>query len=112
MDDFTGYCGFNCLSCSIRIATVNNDETLKQTIIKKLQNLNKDPFTLPKFNDCEGCKTENFDESLDLKKSGCGGKKPNRKCEIATCASDRNCNTCAECISYNNCNVISTVHHF
>jgi len=110
MDDMTGYCGFNCYNCSTRIATINNDTALKQAIVEKFQKLNKDPFVLPSFTECVGCKTELTIESSELKKSGCGGSKPNRKCEIATCASERNCDTCRECISYNNCDVVTTVH--
>jgi len=110
MDEMTGYCGFNCFTCSVRIATINNDDALKQTITKKLQQLNKDPFTLPEFTECFGCKTENTTESIELKKSGCGGSKPNRNCQIAICANERDCKTCGECISYYNCHVVTTVH--
>ncbi|MEI6091986.1 MAG: DUF3795 domain-containing protein [bacterium] len=110
MDNMTGYCGFNCFTCSVRIATINNDRALKQKIIDKFQKLNKNPYVIPTFTECVGCKTENTSETNDLKKSGCGGSKPNRKCEIATCASDRNCATCGECISYYNCNIVTTVH--
>ncbi len=116
MDNMIGYCGFNCLSCNIRTATLTNDENLKRAILNKLQNLNKAPYVLPTFVDCIGCKVDNdniTEEQLEeLKKSGCGGAKPHKKCEIKNCASEKGLRTCGECISYNNCTIVTTIHQY
>ena len=57
MNPYIAYCGLDCESCQARIATVNNDDALRQTVAKKWSELNGIEIT-PEMIRCEGCRVE------------------------------------------------------
>ena len=42
MNSFIAYCGLDCESCEARMATMNNDDTLRKKVAKLWSELHKD----------------------------------------------------------------------
>ena len=55
MKDMTGYCGLDCKKCNAYIATVNDDQDLREETAKQWADLNSAPI-LPEHINCEGCR--------------------------------------------------------
>ena len=93
MDETISYCGLECHSCPILLATreENNEKRDKMRVeiaqqIKKIYGQECKPEDVT---DCDGCKTEN--ERLF---PGC------RYCEIRKCARRKSIENCAHCDEY------------
>ena len=39
MNEYTAYCGLDCETCEARLATVNNDDALRQRVAKEWSEL-------------------------------------------------------------------------
>ena len=85
MKEYIAYCGLDCESCEARLATVNNDATLRQKVAKEWSDLNGVEIT-PEMINCVGCRMDGaktpFCESL---------------CPIRQCALQRGVQTCGSC---------------
>lgn len=57
MKQLIACCGLDCESCDARIATVNNDNQLREETARKWSVLNNAPITSEMIN-CLGCRTE------------------------------------------------------
>ena len=55
MKDMIGYCGLDCESCDAYLATVNDDQALRERTAKVWAELNQAPI-LPEHINCEGCR--------------------------------------------------------
>ena len=55
MKDMIGYCGLDCEKCDAYIATVNDDQALREKTAKLWAELNNAPI-LPEHINCEGCR--------------------------------------------------------
>lgn len=55
MKDRIGYCGLDCETCDAYIATIHNDQVLREKTAKLWAELNNAPI-LPKHINCEGCR--------------------------------------------------------
>lgn len=55
MKDMIGYCGLDCEKCDAYIATVNDDQALREKAAKLWAELNNAPI-LPEHINCEGCR--------------------------------------------------------
>ena len=55
MKDMIGYCGLDCESCDAYLATVNDDQALRERTAKVWAELNHAPI-LPEHINCEGCR--------------------------------------------------------
>ena len=53
MKEYIAYCGLDCESCEARLATVNNDATLRQKVAKEWSDLNGVEIT-PEMINCVG----------------------------------------------------------
>ena len=97
MKTMVGYCGLNCEKCDAYIATVKDDQALREKTAKLWAELNNAPI-LPEHINCEGCRTDGlktfFCESL---------------CEIRKCAASKNLNTCGDCHTLETCKTIKPV---
>jgi hypothetical protein len=40
MNEYIAYCGLNCEACEARLATVNNDDALRQRVAREWSELN------------------------------------------------------------------------
>ena len=55
MKDMIGYCGLDCEKCDAYLATVNDDQALREKTAKLWAELNNAPI-LPEHINCEGCR--------------------------------------------------------
>ena len=55
MNDFIAYCGLDCEKCEARIATMNNDDALRQKVAKEWSVMNEVEIT-PEMINCTGCR--------------------------------------------------------
>lgn len=92
-------CGFDCATCEVRIATVNDDNALRASLADEWKVLyNSDDIT-PEMINCAGCR-------------GTGALNMRCKfCEIRKCAMFRSFPTCAECDELEDCLLLKKVHH-
>ncbi len=91
MKDFIAYCGLDCETCEARIATINNDDVLREKVARDWSELNGVEIT-PDMINCVGCRIRGaktlYCESL---------------CPIRQCASHRNMETCGSCSEMETC---------
>ena len=91
MNDFIAYCGLDCEKCEARIATINNDDALRQKVAKEWSVMNEVEITSEMIN-CTGCRVPGvkfpFCESM---------------CPIKICSSEKKYETCADCSEVASC---------
>ena len=91
MNAFAAYCGLDCEACEARLATVRNDEALRQKVAREWSALNGVEIT-PEMIHCTGCRLPGaktpFCESL---------------CPIRQCAMGRQVETCGGCPEWRAC---------
>ena len=90
-------CGLDCEKCDARIATVNNDQALREKTAKYWSELNHVQIT-PEMINCTGCRTA-------------GAKTPycDSMCEIRKCAMKKGAETCGGCSELENCKTVGLV---
>ena len=97
MKDMIGYCGLNCEKCDIYIATVNDDQALREKTAKLWSELNHAPI-LPEHINCEGCRMNGaktvFCDSL---------------CVIRKCALNKSLPTCGDCSELETCTMVGAI---
>ena len=86
-----GCCGLDCEKCDARIATLTNDNTLREKTAELWTKLNGVPITLEMIN-CTGCRME-------------GAKTPfcDKLCPVHNCVREKGLDTCADCGQMNEC---------
>ena len=91
MNRYIAYCGLNCETCEARLATVHNDEVLREKVAKLWSELNGVEIT-PEMIRCEGCRMD-------------GVKTPycDTLCPIRQCALGKEIGTCGECAEVKTC---------
>lgn len=97
MKDMIGYCGLDCESCNAYIATVNNDQALREKTAKEWSELNHAPI-LPEDINCEGCRTNG------VKTVFC-----DQLCGIRQCAVKKEVATCGGCQSVESCPTVGAI---
>lgn len=85
-------CGLDCMKCDARIATVNNDNALREKTAKLWCEWNNTDEIKPEHINCLGCLGEG------LKTYYCTDL-----CEIRKCAITKGFTTCAECTEKRTC---------
>ena len=97
MDDLIAYCGLDCRKCEARIATMLNDEELRQKVAKKWSEWNQTEIT-PEMIHCEGCRVE-------------GAKTPycESLCPIRQCAMGKGMETCGGCGEMGTCGKVAAI---
>lgn len=97
MKDYIAYCGLDCEKCEARLATVNNDNALREKVAKKWSELNQIEIT-PEMINCEGCRTDGaktvFCDSL---------------CQIRQCAMKNGFETCGSSKKMNKCKKVEMI---
>ena len=76
MKEFIAYCGLDCESCEARIATINNDDHLRQKVAEEWSQLNGVTIT-PQMINCTGCRIEG------VKTPFCESLCPIRQCALS-----------------------------
>jgi hypothetical protein len=86
----SSYCGLECLTCPIHLATIEKDPDeqvkMRLEIAEECSRLYGKNFTPEDIGDCDGCK-----ENKGRLFAGC------RNCKIRECAIRRNIPNCAYC---------------
>ena len=97
MNKYIAYCGLNCEKCEARIATINNDDNLREKVAKEWSDLNKATITKEMIN-CTGCRIEG------AKTPFCDGL-----CEIRKCAINKKVETCGSCDEFIQCDKVKMI---
>ncbi len=97
MKDFIAYCGLDCETCEARIATVNNDEELRQKVAQHWSELNGIEIT-PEMIHCTGCRMPGV-------KTAYSGS----LCPIQKCAKTLGHATCGSCSQMNTCEHLAKI---
>ena len=97
MKAYIAYCGLDCEACEARIATVNQDETLRRKVAKEWTELNGVEIT-PEMIHCAGCRVDG------VKTPFCASL-----CPIRQCALGRGCATCGVCGEMETCETLSMI---
>ncbi|MDE6963245.1 MAG: DUF3795 domain-containing protein [Lachnospiraceae bacterium] len=97
MRDMIGYCGLDCEKCDAYLATINDDQGLREKTAKLWAELNDAPI-LPEHINCQGCRVAGvktvFCDSL---------------CDIRQCALKKGVTTCGECPELEKCRMVETI---
>lgn len=97
MKNMIGYCGLDCEKCDAYIATINDDQALREKTAELWAMLNKAPI-LPEHIRCEGCRTQGaktiFCQSL---------------CAVRRCATQKGVTTCGDCSKLKNCPTVGAI---
>ncbi|MDD3221401.1 MAG: DUF3795 domain-containing protein [Clostridia bacterium] len=97
MKDLIAYCGLDCEKCDARIATLNDDNKLREKTAKLWSELNGAEITAEMIN-CVGCRVD-------------GVKTPfcNAMCPIRKCAAGKKVSTCGDCDEMDKCETLGMV---
>ncbi len=97
MNKSIAYCGLDCENCEARLATVNDDDSLRQKVAKVWSDLNGVEIT-PEMIHCVGCRIPGvktpYCESL---------------CPIRQCAMNRGVETCGSCSEMDGCEKLGMI---
>ena len=97
MKELIACCGLDCEKCDARIATVNDDNALREKTAQFWSKINQVQIT-PEMINCMGCRTE-------------GVKTPycDSMCEIRKCTMKKGLDTCGECADMEKCEILGMV---
>lgn len=98
MNRLIACCGLDCERCDARIATLNDDEALREETARRWSEMNHVPEITADTIRCTGCRTEG------AKFAYCG------MCAIRRCASARGYETCGSCPELEHCPTVGAVH--
>ena len=91
------YCGLDCEKCDAYLATIHDDQALREKTAKLWAALNHAPI-LPEHINCQGCRADGmktvFCESL---------------CGIRQCALKKVVSTCGDCPDLDNCQTVGAI---
>ena len=92
-----GYCGLDCEKCDAYLATVHDDQVLREKTAKLWAELNHAPI-LPEHINCRGCRADGvktvFCESL---------------CGVRQCALKKGVTTCGDCPELEGCATVGAI---
>ncbi|MBP3245746.1 MAG: DUF3795 domain-containing protein [Bacteroidaceae bacterium] len=97
MKTYIAYCGLDCEKCEARLATINNDDKLREKVAKHWSKLNNAEI-LPEMINCTGCRIEG------VKTPFCGSM-----CPIRRCAKEKNLETCGSCSQMRTCEKLAMI---
>lgn len=86
MNKHTAYCGINCTTCPLYIATTTNDDSMKETLMAKWGKLYNHSFDIKEM-ECYGCKS-------NVKFYKC------KNCNITACNISNGIETCTKCTNH------------
>ena len=97
MKAMIGYCGLDCAKCDAYLATIRDDQTLREKTAKLWAELNNAPI-LPEHINCEGCRMNGaktvFCEHI---------------CKIRKCALGKGFFTCGDCSELKTCATLRAI---
>ena len=97
MQNNIAYCGLDCEQCDAYIATLHDDQALREKTAKLWAALNHAPI-LPEHINCQGCRADGaktvFCEQL---------------CAVRRCARQRGVVTCGDCPEMESCPTVGAI---
>ena len=101
MKQLIACCGLDCESCDARMATVANDNDLREKTAQKWSEMNNAPEITATTINCMGCRTggAKFAYCIDY-------------CEIRKCVCERGFNTCGDCEELDSCRIVGSVFQY
>lgn len=97
MKNMIAYCGLDCEKCDAYLATINDDQALREKTAKLWAELNNAPI-LPEHINCEGCRVDG------IKTVYCDSL-----CAIRQCALKKGVATCGDCHGADKCEIVEMV---
>lgn len=97
MKNMIAYCGLDCEKCDAYLATINDDQALREKTAKLWSALNNAPI-LPEHINCQGCHGEG------IKTVFC-----EKYCAIRKCTLKRGLTTCGECPDMEECQTVGAI---
>ena len=97
MKQMIAYCGLNCEKCDAYLATIHDDQALREKTAKLWAEANHAPIT-PEMINCRGCRVEG------IKTPFCEAM-----CPIRQCALKKGVATCGDCSEVGTCQTVSMV---
>lgn len=97
MKDMIGYCGLDCEKCDAYLATLHDDQALREKTAKLWAELNNAPI-LPEHINCQGCRV------AGAKTLFC-----DQLCQVRQCALARGAATCGDCPELEKCQAVGAV---
>ena len=97
MKRMIAYCGLDCEQCDAYLATIHNDQALREKTAKRWSELNNVTI-LPEDINCEGCRVDG------VKTVYC-----DKLCEIRHCALKKGVETCGSCSEMESCATVAMV---
>ena len=97
MRDMIAFCGLDCERCDAYLATLNDDQALREKTAKLWAELNNAPI-LPEHINCEGCRVDG------IKTVYCDDL-----CAIRQCALKKEVTTCGDCADLEKCSTVGMV---
>ena len=98
MKQLIACCGLDCEGCDARIATVGNDNELREKTARKWSEMNNAPEITAATINCMGCRADG------AKFAYCSDY-----CEIRKCVNKKGLNTCVDCKELNSCPIVGAV---
>ena len=97
MEKMIAYCGLNCEKCDAYLATIHNDQALREKTAQLWAKLNNAPI-LPEHINCEGCRADG------AKTIYC-----EQFCVIRQCALKKGVTTCGDCAEFETCQKVGMI---
>lgn len=97
MKRMIGYCGLDCEKCDAYLATINDDQALREKTAKLWAELNQAPI-LPEHIHCQGCRVDG------VKTIFC-----DKLCAIRQCALKKGMATCGNCADLESCSTVRAI---
>lgn len=98
MKQLIACCGLDCESCDARIATVRNDDELREKTARKWSEMNNAPEITAATINCMRCRVDG------AKTVYCSDM-----CEIRKCVYEKGFDTCGDCKELDNCRIVGAV---
>lgn len=98
MKSLIACCGLDCESCDARIATLNDDDALRERTARKWSTMNNAPEITAATIHCMGCRTDG------VKFAYCSDM-----CQIRQCVSAKGFDTCENCNDLNICQIVGAI---
>ncbi|WP_308549748.1 DUF3795 domain-containing protein [uncultured Parabacteroides sp.] len=98
MKQLIACCGLDCEGCDARIATVGNDNELREKTAQQWSVMNNAPEITAATINCMGCRADG------AKFAYCSDY-----CEIRKCVNKKGFDTCGDCKELNSCQIVGVV---
>jgi len=99
MEKFISSCGLDCATCNARIATLSDDDDLREKTAAEWSAQFQASITADMIN-CLGCRQN------DVLFGHCF------ECEIRNCVKSKNFDTCGECSEIDGCSLLAPIHQY